>query len=94
MERLMLDAAQCSYGLLRHPQPFVLVDALEDYAVRYQLNAYTQKSHEQSKVYSELHKHIIDHFNEAGIEIMSPNYVVSRTGEGTTIPAGPQKHKP
>jgi len=29
-----------------------------------------------NKTYSDLHKHIIDAFNEYGVQIMSPNYEI------------------
>jgi small-conductance mechanosensitive channel len=38
-------------------------------------------------IYSELHQHIQDLFNEAGVEIMSPHYRAARDGNLTTIPA-------
>lgn len=72
VERLLLQAATGSYGLLSSPQPFVYMQALEDNNIRYQLNAYTQRSHEQSLIYSELNKRIVDAFKTAGIELASP----------------------
>ena len=39
-----------------------------------------------NQIYSDLHQHIQDAFNENGIEIMSPNYFAIRDGNKTTIP--------
>jgi small-conductance mechanosensitive channel len=37
-------------------------------------------------IYSDLHQNILDNFNEAGVEIMSPTYFAFRNGQGSTIP--------
>jgi hypothetical protein len=37
-------------------------------------------------IYSELHKNILDAFNGAGIEILSPQYNAVRDGNPSTIP--------
>ena len=37
--------------------------------------------------YSALHANIQDHFNKAGVEIMSPHYKALRDGNATTIPS-------
>ncbi len=39
------------------------------------------------RIYSELHQHIQDKFNEGGVEIMSPHYTNLRDGNQSTIPA-------
>ena len=41
--------------------------------------------------YSELHSRILDGFNEAGIEIMSPHYSAIRDGNMLTLP---EEHLP
>ena len=38
-------------------------------------------------IYSELHKHILEVFNEAGVEILSPHYMAARDGNLTTVPS-------
>ena len=37
--------------------------------------------------YSELNKSILDEFNKAGVEILSPHYNAIRDGNASTIPA-------
>ena len=37
-------------------------------------------------IYADLHQHIQDQFNEAGVEIMSPHYTQIREGNKTTTP--------
>ena len=44
--------------------------------------------------YSELHKHILEAFNEAGVEIMSPHYNALRDGNPSTIPGAPDTRNP
>jgi small-conductance mechanosensitive channel len=53
----------------------VLQKSLDDFYVRYELNAYTDAPHMMANIYSELHKNIQDCFNEYGVQIMSPHYV-------------------
>jgi len=71
----LLQAAERTPGLLRSPPPFVLQSALDDFYVRYELNAYTDAPQEMMNIYSELHQNIQDAFNEFEVQIMSPHYV-------------------
>ena len=68
------------------PEPFVLQTALGDYAVSYELNAYTKMPKMMQLLYSRLHSNIQDTFAEAGIEILSPIYHALRDGNLSTIP--------
>ncbi len=38
-------------------------------------------------IYSELHKNILESFNEAGVEILSPSYMAARDGSLSTVPS-------
>ncbi len=38
-------------------------------------------------IYSEIHKNILDIFNDAGIEILSPAYMAARDGTLSTVPS-------
>lgn len=86
VENLLLEAAQSCTKLQKKPSPFVRVRALEDFYVRYEINAYTLQSLQLSACYSELHKAILDHFFEAGVEIMSPHFRSERDGNAPEIP--------
>ncbi len=88
IHQLMADAATRTDGILKEPPPFVLQTALNDYNVSYQINAYTDKPQEMDRIYSDLHQHLQDTFNEAGVEIMSPTYHSLRDGNQVTIPPG------
>jgi small-conductance mechanosensitive channel len=72
---MLLLAAERTPGLLREPKPFVLQTALNDFYVGYELNVYTDRPLEMIQIYSELHQHIQDAFNEFGVQIMSPHYL-------------------
>ncbi len=87
VESLLIEAAHRSPRILAEPPPFVLQTALQDFYVNYELNAWTSDPHHMAEAYSELHRHIQDCFNEAGVEIMSPHYRALREGNETTIPA-------
>jgi len=71
----LIAAAGLTADLKKEPAPFVLQTALSDFYVAYQLNAYLEKPEKRLAVLAELHSHIQDTFNEAGIVIVSPHYV-------------------
>ena len=52
----------------------------------YELNGYTRAARQMPAIYSELHQHIQDQVNSAGVEIMSPHYSALRDGNETTTP--------
>lgn len=93
---LLIQAALATEDVLTEPKPFVLQTALEDSYVRYQLNAYTAKANQMVSIYSNLHAHIQDAFNTAGVEIMSPAYHALRDGNCITVPAAqrPEGYEP
>jgi len=71
---MLLLAAEETSGVLKEPVPFVLVKSLGEFCVTYELNACTDKAHLMGIIYSELHKNILDKFNEYQVQIMTPNY--------------------
>jgi small-conductance mechanosensitive channel len=83
----MKDAARKTEGIMAEPTPFVLQTALGDYAVTYELNAYTAAPGQMPRIYSSLHENIQDSLAQAGIEILSPVYHSLRDGNLSTIPA-------
>ena len=87
MHQALLNAADRTNLLLKEPKPFVLQTSLDDFYVSYQINAYTKEPRNQAGIYSDLHQHIQDCCNEAGIEILSPHYRAARDGNMTTIPS-------
>jgi small-conductance mechanosensitive channel len=91
IHRLLIDAAGRTENILRAPAPFVLQTSLDDFYVSYEINAYTDRPSTMAKTYSDLHQHIQDAFNEAGVEIMSPHYAALRDGNTVTTP---EAHRP
>jgi small-conductance mechanosensitive channel len=86
IRQLLLDAAHATKGLRQHPEPFVLVTALDDYYVEYEVNAYTSQYEKLSLIYSELRHNILDSFHSHGVEIMSPHIYAHRTDLELQIP--------
>ena len=86
VHELLIAAAKQTTHILETPEPFVLQTSLNDFYVTYEINAYTGAPNKMAAIYSELHQHIQNRFNEAGLEIMSPHYTQIRDGNRTTIP--------
>ena len=74
VEAMLIEAAARTPGLLRNPAPFVLQKALGDFCVTYEINAYCDKPQAMILLYTELHRNILDVFNEYGVQIMTPAY--------------------
>ena len=95
VHELLIAAAEGTTDVLKEPKPFVLQTSLDDFYVSYQINAYTQEAGKQSAMYSELHARILDAFQAAGVEIMSPHYRAERDGNAPAIPQeAPTPHAP
>jgi small-conductance mechanosensitive channel len=84
---LLIAAANRAPFIFKDPAPFVLQTSLDDFYVSYELNAYTKEFKKLPFIYSEIHKNILDVFDEAGIEILSPGYTAARDGSITTVPS-------
>jgi small-conductance mechanosensitive channel len=53
---------------------FVRQQALGDFAVVYELNVFCNDAQAMGLLYTELHRNILDVFNEYGVQIMTPAY--------------------
>jgi small-conductance mechanosensitive channel len=84
---LLVDAAKETKNIMDKPDPFVLQTALDDFYVTYEINAYTKEPKYMAFTYSELHKNILDKFDAAGVEIMSPHYFALRDGNAAAVPS-------
>lgn len=82
---LLLSAAKITKGLSTKKESFVLQKSLNDFYVEYELNAYTRHPEKMALLYSELNRNILEEFNKAGIEILSPHYSAFRDGNESTI---------
>jgi hypothetical protein len=62
---------------------------LGDFAVTYELNVYCSNVKAMAKLYTALHRNILDVFNEHGIQIMTPAY----EGDPTEPKIVPRDHR-
>jgi small-conductance mechanosensitive channel len=85
VEAMLLQAAERTAGLLKEPKPFVLQKALGDYAVTYEINVYCGDAQAMYELYTQLHRNILDVFNEYGVQIMTPSYVAD-PGQPKIVP--------
>jgi small-conductance mechanosensitive channel len=86
VHELLIAAALRTEGVLKEPPPYVLQRALNDFSVEYEINAFVAAALPMPHTYSALHANIQECFNEAGVEIMSPNYFALRDGNQVTTP--------
>jgi len=75
VEAMLCMAAERTPGLLAEPKPFVLQKALGDFCVTYEINVYCDQPNAMARLYTDLHRNILDVFNEHGVQIMTPAYV-------------------
>jgi small-conductance mechanosensitive channel len=87
VDKLLREAAQKSMHIEAQPPPFVLQTSLDDNYVSYEVNAYTKEVKQMPAIYSDIHRNILDAFNEAGVEILSPQYIAARDGNLSTVPS-------
>lgn len=83
---IMESAALATPGILQKPQPFMMITALDDFYVEYEINAYTDDAVSLSAIYSELHANLLRRFFEEGVEIMSPHIYARRDGLDLQMP--------
>ncbi|MEZ4490248.1 MAG: mechanosensitive ion channel [Cyanobacteriota/Melainabacteria group bacterium] len=95
VSELMVKAAHDTEHILDKPEPFVLHKELTDFSITYELNAFTHEAALMPRIYSELHEKILDQFNEAGLEILSPHFFSLRDGNTLQIPSEnyPEKYQ-
>ena len=74
VEALLLVAAERTPELMREPKPFVRQLALGDFAITYEINGYCDNAQAMNQIYTDLHRNILDVFNEHGVQIMTPAY--------------------
>lgn len=72
VHKLLIEAALKTSGVLKDPQPFVHQIALDDFYVKYEINAYINDASKMTGIYSELFQNLQDIFNREKIELLSP----------------------
>lgn len=74
VEAMLMEAASRTPEILPEPRPFILLKALGDFCVTYEINVYCNKAQGMKRHYADLHRNILDVFNEYGVQIMTPAY--------------------
>jgi small-conductance mechanosensitive channel len=74
VEAMLLQAATRTAGLRPEPAPFVMQKELGDFCVTYEINVFCDTPQQMEARYTELHRNILDIFNEYGVQIMTPAY--------------------
>ena len=86
VHRLMIEGARRTEHILSDPAPCVWQTELGDYAVSYQLRAWSDKADLMFETHSNLRANVLDEFNRAGVEIMTPSIFAHRDASGLAIP--------
>ena len=74
VESMLVGSADRTAGILKEPRPFVRLLKLDTFTVHYELNAYCGNAQAMGQLYADLHRNILDTFNENGVQIMTPAY--------------------
>jgi len=77
---LLLLAAERTDAVRKEPKPFVLQTALSDFYVEYELRVHLDGPENRFTILSDLHAQIQDAFNEYGVQIMSPHFMLQPDG--------------
>jgi small-conductance mechanosensitive channel len=80
VEALLMLAADRTPNIRKQPRPYVRQRHLEDFYVNYLLVARIQNEKLRLETLSNLHAQIQDAFNEYGVQIMSPHFMVQPDG--------------
>jgi len=87
VHELMKAAAGETENILPEPAPYVMQNSLNDFAVEYILVAFTDQPKVMIQTRSALRQNVLDSFNEAGVEIMTPDVAALRNSVEPAIPA-------
>lgn len=89
VEAMLTEAARRTPGVLASPAPRVFQTALSDFYPEYRLvcQAIPEQPRPRAEVLSALHANIQDVFNEHGVQIMSPHYVLDPSEAKVVPPA-------
>lgn len=74
VHELLLEAAERTAGIRKEPEPRVWQRALSSFYVEYELVVSLDQPEQRVPLLSELHTHIQDTFNEAGVQMMVPAF--------------------
>lgn len=87
VHELMKAAAAATESVVADPEPFIIQNRLGDFAVEYILVACTREPKNALQTLSALRRNVLDQFNAAGVEIMTPAVTALRNSPEPAIPA-------
>lgn len=87
IEALLREAALKTSGILPNPEPYIWPKKLGEFAVVYELHAYTDRADKMGSTYAELRRNMLDVLHHAGVEIMTPNVEELRDASRSVVPA-------
>jgi small-conductance mechanosensitive channel len=87
VEGLLLLAADRTPDVRKEPGPYVLQRELSDFYVAYTLIARITDAKRRMEILSDLHAHVQDAFNEFGVQIMSPHFMMQPQGAVVVPPS-------
>ena len=81
-KRILIGSAERTMGIITSSdrKPFVLFRDLGNFAITYEINAYTNQQNMLIKIRSDLIDNILTDFKKSGVEILSPSHVALREG--------------
>jgi small-conductance mechanosensitive channel len=85
VEAMLIQAAERTQGVLKEPGPYILIKRLGDFAIVYELNVYCDNPQQIEQDYTNLHRNILDVFNEYNVQIMTPAYIAD-TPQAKLVP--------
>lgn len=94
VHRLLVAAAGMVDGIQLHPEAYVLQKSLDDFYVRYELCAFSDRPNELHLVEARLNQAVQDTFFREGVEICSPHFNNFRDGNASTVPAEMREASP
>lgn len=94
VHQLMIEGARATEYILSDPAPQVWQAALGDYAVNYELRAFTNSPVFMFRTLSALRGNVLDAFNRAGVEIMTPSILAHRDASNLAVPAEQFRERP
>ncbi len=86
VHELMIQGARATAYVLAEPAPEVWQSELSDYAVNYELRAFTNRADFMWSTLSLLRQNVLDAFNRAGVEIMTPSIFAHRDASHLAVP--------
>lgn len=94
IHKLMCEGAKRTKYILQEPAPRVLETKFGDYYVAYELRAWTDYPEAMQYTFADLHRNVLDVFNVAGVEIMTPLVLAHRDASELAVPVESFPNRP